>query len=112
MSYPFVEQQVRTSVIPIRFEHIFGKNVRNQFVVDAYPRFAGFLGHVPVRMKNVEGVVSTGGRQAVVIQNCCKGVSRSITAILESLSPTSEEFVLHFLRLPTPRGDQVYKNDK
>jgi hypothetical protein len=74
MNYPFIEQQVWTFVILIRLEYVFGQNVRNKLVVDTNPGLTWLLAHVPVRMKNIKGVVSTGGRQAVMIQNCQKVV--------------------------------------
>lgn len=57
-------------MIPIRFEHVLGQDVRNELVVDAYPCFAWLRGHVPVRMENIEGVVTTRGRKAVMIKDC------------------------------------------
>jgi len=73
-------------VIPIRFEHILRKNVRNEFVVDTYPCLTWLLGHVPVRMKNVEGVVAARGRQTMVIQNCRKVVSSPAPVIRQSVT--------------------------
>jgi len=72
-------------MILICFEHILRQDVRNEFVVNAYPRLARLLGHVPVRMKNVECVVTTRCRQTVVIENCRRVVNQ-LTPITDSLS--------------------------
>ena len=69
-------------MIFIRLENIFGQNIRNKLVVDTYPSLTWLLAHVPVRMKNIKGVVSPRSRQAVVIQNCRKVVKQSDVVVI------------------------------
>jgi hypothetical protein len=102
MNYPFVKQQVWTFVILVRLKYIFGQNVRDKLIIDTYPRLPWLLAHVPVRMKNIEGVVSTRGRQPVVVQNCSgSSVSRYFSLSPNNSPPKSLYLIFCDCRWPT-----------
>lgn len=56
--YPLVEQQIGTPIVPLlSAEDILRANIRNELIVDAYPRLSRSVAQVAIGMEDVESVV-------------------------------------------------------